>query len=96
MKLSREEVLHIAALARVGVTEEDVEQFREQLSNILANFEILQKVDTEGVTPTAQSIALQNVIMCDEVRPSMQVDEVLANAPQKDNDFIRVKIVLED
>jgi aspartyl-tRNA(Asn)/glutamyl-tRNA(Gln) amidotransferase subunit C len=96
MKLSREEVLHIAALAKVGLTGEDVENFREQLSNILANFEVLQKVDTEGVPPTSQSIELQNVIMCDEVRSSMSVDEVLANAPQKENDFIKVKIVLED
>lgn len=96
MKLSREEVLHIAALAKVGVTEQDVEKFREQLSNILENFEALQKLDTTGVAPTAQSVALQNVIMCDEVRPSMSQEEVLANAPQREGDFFRVKIVLED
>ena len=96
MKLSREEVLHIAALAKVGVTEADVEQLREQLSNILENFEVLQKLDTAGIPPTAQSIVLQNVIMCDEVRPSMPPDDVLANAPQRENDFFKVKIVLED
>lgn len=96
MKLSREEVLHIAALAKVGVTEADVEKFREQLSNILENFEALQKVDTTDVPPTAQSIALENVIMDDEVRPSMPVEDVLANAPQRDGDFIKIKIVLED
>jgi aspartyl-tRNA(Asn)/glutamyl-tRNA(Gln) amidotransferase subunit C len=76
MKLSREEVLHIAALAKVGVTEADVEIFQEQLSNILENFEVLQKLDTEGIRPTAQSIALQNVIKSDEVRPSLSPDEV--------------------
>jgi aspartyl-tRNA(Asn)/glutamyl-tRNA(Gln) amidotransferase subunit C len=96
MKLSREEVLHIAALAKVGVTEEDVEKFREQLSNILENFEALQKLDTAGVAPTAQPVALQNVIMCDEVRPSMSQEEVLANAPQREGDFFKVKIVLEE
>jgi aspartyl-tRNA(Asn)/glutamyl-tRNA(Gln) amidotransferase subunit C len=96
MKLSREEVLHIAALAKVGVTNEDVEIFREQLSNILENFEALQKLDTTGIPPTAQSIALQNVIMCDEVSPSMSPEEVLANAPQREEDFFKVKIVLED
>lgn len=96
MKLSREEVLHIAALAKVGVTEEDVETFREQLSNILENFEILQKLDTTGVDPTAQPVALQNVIMCDEIRPSLSQEEVLANAPQRDGEFFKVKIVLED
>jgi aspartyl-tRNA(Asn)/glutamyl-tRNA(Gln) amidotransferase subunit C len=96
MKLNREEVLHIAALAKVGVTEEEVEKFREQLSNILEHFEALEKVDTEGIPPTAQSIALQNVIMCDEVRPSLPPEDVLANAPQREGDFFKVKIVLED
>jgi aspartyl-tRNA(Asn)/glutamyl-tRNA(Gln) amidotransferase subunit C len=96
MKLSREEVLHIAALAKVGLTEADVEKFREQLSNILENFEALQKVDTTDVPHTAQSIALENVMMDDKVRPSMPVEDVLANAPQRDDDFIKIKIVLED
>jgi aspartyl-tRNA(Asn)/glutamyl-tRNA(Gln) amidotransferase subunit C len=96
MKLSREEVLHIAALAKVGVTEADVEKMREQLSNILENFGALQKLDTEKVAPTAQSIALQNVIMPDEIRPSLTPEEVLSNAPQREGDFFKVKIVLED
>lgn len=96
MKLSREEVLHIAALAKVGVTEADVEKFQEQLSNILENFEALQKLDTTGVPPTSQSIALQNVIMADEVKPSLSVEDVLSNAPQREEDFFKVKIVLED
>ncbi len=96
MKLSREEVLHIAALAKVGVTEADVERLREQLSNILENFEALQKLDTKDILPTAQAIALQNVIMCDEVRPSLPPEDVLANAPQREGDFFKVKIVLED
>ena len=96
MKLSREEVLHIAALAKVGVTDADVENFREQLSNILENFEALKKVDTSGVLPTSQSIDLENVIMPDEVQPSLPSEAVLANAPQREGDFIKVKIVLED
>jgi aspartyl-tRNA(Asn)/glutamyl-tRNA(Gln) amidotransferase subunit C len=96
MKLSREEVLHIAALAKVGVTDADVEKFREQLSNILENFTALQKLDTTGVDPTAQSIALQNVIKNDDVINSMSKEDVLANAPQREGDFLKIKIVLED
>ena len=96
MKLSREEVLHIAALAKVGVTEADVEMFREQLSDILEHFEALQELDTENVPPTAQCNALQNVIMDDVVRPSLPQDEVLANAPQREGEFFKVKVVLED
>ncbi|MBI2847787.1 MAG: Asp-tRNA(Asn)/Glu-tRNA(Gln) amidotransferase subunit GatC [Chloroflexi bacterium] len=95
MKLSREEVLHIALLARVGITEADVDKFGEQLSNILENFEILQQVDTTSVPPTAQSIALQNVMREDEITPSLPEDDVLSNAPQKDEDFFKVRAVLE-
>ena len=95
MKLSREEVLHIARLARLGLTEEEIDRLREQLSNILENFEILQQVDTSDVSPTAQSIALQNVVREDEVAPSLPADEILANAPRKEGQFFRVRAVLE-
>lgn len=95
MKLSREEVLHIARLARLGLTEDEVDRLGEQLSNILENFEILQKVETNNVSPTAQSIALQNVMRSDEVAPSLPPGEVLANAPKKEENFFRVRAVLE-
>jgi len=95
MKLSREEVLHIARLARLGLTETEVNQLGEQLSNILENFEVLQQVDTTDVPPTAQAIPLQNVTKDDEVAPSLPADDVLANAPQRDGEFFRVKAVLE-
>ena len=84
MKLSREEVLHIALLARLGLTETDVDRFREQLSNILENFEILQQVDTSGIPPTAQPIPLQNVLKSDEASPSLPRSQILANAPRKE------------
>ena len=95
MKLSREDVLHIALLARLGLTKTEVDRFSEQLSNILENFEILQQVDTAKIPPTAQSIALQNVLKDDEVVASLPESEILANAPQRDEDFFRVRAVLE-
>ena len=95
MKLSREDVLRIAQLARLGLTETEVERLREQLSNILENFEILQQVDTTDILPTAQSIPLQNVLRADEVAASLTPDEILANAPQKDGGFFKVRAVLE-
>ncbi|MDP2729747.1 MAG: Asp-tRNA(Asn)/Glu-tRNA(Gln) amidotransferase subunit GatC [Dehalococcoidales bacterium] len=95
MKLSREEVLHVARLARLGLTEEDVARMSEQLSNILENFEILKQVDTTDIPPTAQSIALQNVVGRDEIAPSLPPEQVLANAPQKEASFFRVRAVLE-
>ncbi len=95
MKLSREEVLHIARLARLGLTEAELEKFREQLSNILENFEILRQVDTTDVPPTAQSIALHNVMREDEVTPSLPSSDILANAPRREGDCFRVRAVLE-
>ncbi len=95
MKLSREDVLYIARLARLGLTEAEVEKFGEQLSHLLENFEVLQQVDTTDVPPTAQSIALQNVLREDEVAESLPPGEILANAPQKDGQFFRVRAVLE-
>ena len=95
MKLSREEVLHIALLARLGLTETELDRFREQLSNILESFEVLQQVDTSGIPPTAQSIALQNVVSDDEVAASLPQSQILANAPREEESFFRVKAVLE-
>jgi aspartyl-tRNA(Asn)/glutamyl-tRNA(Gln) amidotransferase subunit C len=96
MKLTREEVLHIAKLARLGVTGEDVQRFREQLSTILENFTSLQKVNTEGIPPTSQPNPLQNVLKDDNIAPSLLQEDVLANAPRREGEFLRVKAVLEE
>lgn len=95
MKLSREEVLHIARLARVALTEEEITRFSEQLSALLEHFEMLQQVDTEGVTPTSQAAELQDVMRDDEVMPSFSQEEILANAPRREADCFRVRAVLE-
>ena len=96
MKLSREEVLHIALLARLGLTETEADSLRKQLSDILENFEALQEVDTTDVPPTAQSIPLQSVMRNDdEVVPSLPPNQILANAPRREEGFFRVRAVLE-
>ena len=95
MKLSREEVMHIALLARLGLTETEVDKLREQLSNILENFEVLRQVDTSDIPPTAHSIALQNVVRGDEATASLTPDQILANAPRKEGEYFRVRAVLE-
>ena len=95
MRLSREEVQHIALLARLGIDEADLEKFSEQLSNILENFEILQRVDTTGVPPTSHPVALTNVLRDDVVAPSFSTTEILANAPQEEDGCFRVRAVLE-
>jgi aspartyl-tRNA(Asn)/glutamyl-tRNA(Gln) amidotransferase subunit C len=93
--LTREEVEHIARLARLGLTDAELETFRAQLSQILEYFQELGRIETEGVPPTAHPLPLQNVIAPDEVRPSLPTEEVLANAPLREDDFFRVRKVLE-
>ena len=95
MELNREEVLHIARLARLGLTNTEVSRLSEQLSHILESFVALQQVDTECVPPTAQPNLLKNVLKKDKIKPSLPQDEVLANAPKRDNDFFKVRAVLE-
>lgn len=95
MKVSREEVLHIAQLARIALTESEIDRLSEQLSNLLESFEILQQVDTTGVPPTAQSVALQSVMRDDSVVPSFPPDDILENAPRREGDLFRVRAVLE-
>ena len=96
MSLTREEVLHIAKLARVGLSEDDVAVFQEQLSEILGHFEALQKAPTDDVPPTSHPLPLESVMRPDEVTPSLSRDEVLANAPLAHEDAFRVRAVLDE
>ncbi len=96
MSLTREQVQHIARLARVGVTEEDLTLFSGQLSEILDYFERLRQVDTEGVPPMAHTLPLHNIVRDDEPAPAYDRDAMLANAPQREDDFFRVRVVLEE
>jgi aspartyl-tRNA(Asn)/glutamyl-tRNA(Gln) amidotransferase subunit C len=96
VRLGREEVLRIAILARLGLSEAEVDRFKDQLSHILESFEILQQVDTTGVPPTTHPITLENVLRSDEVIDSLPQNMVLTNAPRKDGDFFKVRAVLGD
>jgi aspartyl-tRNA(Asn)/glutamyl-tRNA(Gln) amidotransferase subunit C len=95
MSLTQDEVRHIARLARLGLSPEEVERFRDQLSTILDHFQGLNAFDTEGVPPTAQSFDLTNVERDDASRPSAPREEVLANAPRNEGGYIRVRAVLD-
>jgi len=95
LPLTPEEVTHIARLARVGLSEDDVSRFQGQLSQILDYFERLQEVDTENVPPTAHTLAMHNVMREDEPRSSFDKEDILANAPRREGDLFRVRAVLE-
>lgn len=95
MKLSLVEVEHIAELARLDLTAEEKEQYRQQLSAILEHVARLQALDTEGVPPTSSVLPANSRLRVDEPRPGLTVESVLANAPEKMKDQFRVPPVLE-
>lgn len=96
MALTPDQVRHIARLARLGLTDEDVEKFSHQLSDILDYFERLESIDTSDVPPTAYPLDLHNVMRDDEPDPGFDLEEALQNAPDRHGDYFRVRRVLEE
>ena len=94
-KLSYEQVKHIAWLARLALSEEEVEKFSLQLSNILENFEILKEVDTTNVPPATHVVPLKNVFRKDEVAESYPQADILYNAPKQAEKCFKVQAILE-
>ena len=90
MTISREEVLHVARLARLELSDAEVERFAEQLSAILEAVGKVGELDLSEVEPTAHPLDLSNVWAEDQPRPSLSVDEALANAPDREGDSFRV------
>ncbi len=96
MPLEPSEVKHIASLARIGLTDDEIEMFGEQLSQILEQFEVLNELDTTGVTPTGHAGGLQTVMRDDLAEDSLDSEDVLKNAPRREGEFFRVNAVLEE
>ncbi len=90
MAISREDVLHVASLARLTLDDGEVDRAAGQLSGILDHVAALSQLDLEGVEPTAHALDLENVTRPDVVRPSWPLDEVLSNAPETDDGAFRV------
>jgi aspartyl-tRNA(Asn)/glutamyl-tRNA(Gln) amidotransferase subunit C len=95
MAITREDVDHVAYLARLGLDEAERERLRAELDQILGYMQVLQRIDTSAIPPTAQVIPLYNVMRPDSTRPSLPVEAVLANAPAREDDYFRVAPVLE-
>ena len=96
MPIDREQVEHIAALARIALTDAEKEAFARQLSDILDQFEVLQTLDTAGVEPTAHVAGLDTVLRDDETADSLDAEDTLRNAPRRRGDFFQVRAVLEE
>ncbi len=94
MKISREEVEHVAALARLRLSPEQVERLTGQLNHILAAMDKLRELDTTGVPPTSHALELTGAMRKDQVRPSMAREQALANAPASDGQSFVVPRVI--
>ncbi len=92
--LSRSDVEHVAFLARLGLTDEELGRLEGQLNHILEQYARLTELDTEAIPPTAQTIELENILREDVVTPSLTADAVLANAPARSGDFVVVPPIL--
>jgi aspartyl-tRNA(Asn)/glutamyl-tRNA(Gln) amidotransferase subunit C len=94
--IAREDVEHVAELARLELTAAEKEQFISQLNNILTYIEKLNELDTTDVEPTSHVIPMSNVFRDDEVRPSLDRAKVLRNAPQESHFFFKVPRIIEE
>jgi len=95
MKISKEEIEHIAALARLSLSEEEKELFGSQLSSILDYMEKLNELDTKGIEPTSHVLSLSNVMRNDIPMPSIPKEDALMNAPDHTEKFYRVPKIIE-
>ena len=94
--INRDDVAHVARLARLALTDAELERMREQLNAILAHIDALRAVDTTGVEPTSHAVPQFNVMRDDVPQPSFPAEEMLANAPDRAGEFFRVPRIIEE
>ncbi len=92
--LSRADVEHVAHLARLGLGDDELARLEGQLNHILDQYEILARLDTDAIPPTAQTIELENILRDDVARASLPVEAAIGNAPERDGDYIVVPAIL--
>jgi aspartyl-tRNA(Asn)/glutamyl-tRNA(Gln) amidotransferase subunit C len=92
--LTRADVEHVAHLARLGLTEDELARFEGQINHIIDQYAILAGLDTEHIPPTAQTIELANILREDVVQPSIPVEDALANAPERSGGHFVVPAII--
>jgi aspartyl-tRNA(Asn)/glutamyl-tRNA(Gln) amidotransferase subunit C len=95
LKIKKDEVLHVAHLARLEFTEAETEKFTSQMNDILLYMDMLNRVDTAGVAPMTHAIAQKNAFRDDRITESLPQEQTLANAPDARGDFFRVPKVID-
>ncbi len=94
MKITKDEVIYVANLARLEMDEESIDKFARQIGTILEYVDTLNRVDTEGVLPTSHAIFLTNAFREDEIKEHLDREAALANAPEKeDENFVVPKVI---
>jgi aspartyl-tRNA(Asn)/glutamyl-tRNA(Gln) amidotransferase subunit C len=94
--IDRETVENVAKLARLGLSEEEIETFGSQLSAILGHIQILEEADVSSVPPTAHASRLTNIMRVDSPEPSYPPEVLLANAPEQEDNCLKVNAILEE
>ncbi len=94
MKISKKDVEHVARLARLRLTEGEKEKFGKQLNRILEYVEKLNELNTENVESTLPVVPLKNVLREDEIKPSLPVEDILSNAPDKKGKYFKVPRII--
>ena len=96
MPIDGEQVVHIATLARIGISQEEIDTYAAQLSDIIDQFEILNELDTSGVDPAGHAGNLRGVMRDDDPAGSLPPEAALSNAPRREGQFFRVRAVLDE
>jgi aspartyl-tRNA(Asn)/glutamyl-tRNA(Gln) amidotransferase subunit C len=95
MALSRAEVMHVARLAHIGLTDDEVDRMTRELSSVIEHVGKLSELDTTGVEPTSHALVPSHVLRDDETRPSWTTERTLANAPLRSQDLFEVQAILD-
>lgn len=95
MKITRQEVEHVATLARLKLDDEEIATFTGQMDAILSYVDKLSELNTDGIIPTAHAVPMENAFRADEIRPSLGAEIALANAPESAEGFFRVPQIIE-
>ncbi|MFL2803871.1 MAG: Asp-tRNA(Asn)/Glu-tRNA(Gln) amidotransferase subunit GatC [Dehalococcoidia bacterium] len=93
--LTSDEIRHLAALTRISMTDDEVVKMRDEMSNILDSIAVLNEINTDSVEPTGHSVDLKSVLREDISKDSLSTEEILMNAPNHDEDLIKIKPVFE-
>lgn len=94
MSITKNDVIHVAGLARLGLNDDETQKYEKELNDVLNFMEKLNELNTEGIEPTSHVLDIHNVFRQDVVEESLNVEDVLANAPDRDEDYFKVPSIL--